>query len=115
MHLPLIYLLIAAVAACRKLKRLTPLQCPSRITLTPSSLGLLLSSACRKPEQLIHTEQAKQAGVQVIKRFSGGGTVVTDSNTLFATLIMHSRCDALLTTRHRSCFLRKWPACCSDG
>ena len=58
------------------------------------------SSACRKPEQLIHTEQAKQAGVQVIKRFSGGGTVVTDCNTLFATLIMHSRCDALCITMH---------------
>ena len=44
--------------------------------------------------------------MQVIKRFSGGGTVVTDSNTLFATLIMHSRCAALLIIMHGGGFLR---------
>lgn len=31
--------------------------------------------------------QARAAGIQVLKRFTGGGTVVVDSSTVFATLI----------------------------
>ena len=30
----------------------------------------------------------KAAGIPLIKRFSGGGTVVVDQNTVFATIIM---------------------------
>lgn len=36
---------------------------------------------------------AAAARVQLVKRFTGGGTVIVDSNTLFATLIMQQ--DAL--------------------
>lgn len=43
---------------------------------------------CRKAHELIHEEESRAAGVQLIKRFSGGGTVVVDQNTLFATFIM---------------------------
>ena len=43
---------------------------------------------CRKAHELLHEEESKKAGVQLIKRFSGGGTVIVDENTLFATLIM---------------------------
>lgn len=32
-----------------------------------------------------------QRGVPVIRRFSGGGTVVVDGGTVFATLIMQAR------------------------
>lgn len=46
--------------------------------------------ASRKVEELIHADTAKAKGVQVIKRFSGGGTVVVDSNTLFCTLIFNA-------------------------
>ena len=35
----------------------------------------------------MHRSAAKAAGVTVIKRFSGGGTVAVDPNTVFATLI----------------------------
>ena len=45
---------------------------------------------CRKQDELIHVEEAKKAGIQIIKRFSGGGTVVVDHNTVFATLIMQA-------------------------
>ncbi len=45
---------------------------------------------CRKEDELIHVEEAKKAGIQIIKRFSGGGTVVVDHNTVFATLIMQA-------------------------
>ncbi len=40
-----------------------------------------------KPEQLIDLERAKQDFIPIIKRFSGGGTVIVDRNTLFITLI----------------------------
>ncbi|CAL8460585.1 g114 [Coccomyxa elongata] len=40
-----------------------------------------------KPDALIHMEAAKAAGIQVIKRFTGGGTVVVDHNTTFCSLI----------------------------
>lgn len=40
-----------------------------------------------KPEALIDVPYARRAGFEVIKRFTGGGTVVVDSNTLFVTLI----------------------------
>ena len=48
------------------------------------------SHANRKKNELIHVEEAKKAGIQVIKRFSGGGTVVVDHNTVFSTLIMQA-------------------------
>lgn len=44
----------------------------------------------RKPDTLIHVEAAKAAGIQVIKRFTGGGTVVVDHNTTFCSLIFRA-------------------------
>ena len=50
---------------------------------------LLMQTEChRKAEELVHEEESKAAGIQLLKRFSGGGTVVVDENTVFATLIM---------------------------
>ena len=43
----------------------------------------------RKPSLLVHEDAARAAQVQVIKRFSGGGTVVVDGNTQFVTLIFN--------------------------
>lgn len=40
-----------------------------------------------KPELLIDVERAKRDGIPIIKRFSGGGTVIVDENTLFVTWI----------------------------
>ena len=37
----------------------------------------------------MHGPAAKAAEVEVIKRFTGGGTVVTDQNTQFVTLIIN--------------------------
>lgn len=41
----------------------------------------------RRPEELINIPKALDARIQVIKRFTGGGTVVVDENTVFSTLI----------------------------
>ena len=41
----------------------------------------------------MHVPEAHRAGMTVVKRFSGGGTVVVDMDTVFATLIFSA--DAL--------------------
>lgn len=40
-----------------------------------------------KPEELIDLEKARQAQIPIIKRFSGGGTVIVDEETLFVSFI----------------------------
>ncbi len=44
-------------------------------------------------QHLIHQAKLEQAPIPLIRRFSGGGTVVVDENTLFVTLICQA--DAL--------------------
>ena len=41
----------------------------------------------RKVDELVHRQEAKAAGVPVIRRFSGGGTVAVDCDTVFSTLV----------------------------
>jgi lipoate-protein ligase A len=41
------------------------------------------------PHKLVHVHQAHEAGVPLIKRFTGGGTVIVDKNTIFVTMIMN--------------------------
>jgi lipoate-protein ligase A len=43
------------------------------------------------PEELIEQAQAQALNIPIIKRFSGGGTVVIDENTLFITFIFNSK------------------------
>lgn len=40
-----------------------------------------------KPEELIHLDRLAENPIPVIKRFSGGGTVVVDENTLFVSFL----------------------------
>ncbi len=42
-----------------------------------------------KPETLLDIDRVKRDRIPVIKRFSGGGTVIVDENTLFITFIMN--------------------------
>ena len=53
----------------------------------PAADALVLGISGR-PEQMLHVEAAQHSGVPVIKRFTGGGTVVVDSDTLFASFIV---------------------------
>jgi lipoate---protein ligase len=43
-----------------------------------------------KPRLLLNLEKVRQDTIPVIKRFSGGGTVYIDSNTVFVTFICNS-------------------------
>ena len=42
-----------------------------------------------KVDKLINTEKAKELQLPVIKRFSGGGTVVVDNSTFCLTFILN--------------------------
>ncbi len=42
-----------------------------------------------QPEALLNVSSVKREQIPVIKRFSGGGTVIVDPNTLFITFIMN--------------------------
>ena len=42
-----------------------------------------------KPEELVHELKAKQLRVPLVKRFTGGGTVVVDKNTQFVSFIFN--------------------------
>ncbi len=59
-------------------------------TLLPLYTRVTRALPCRKPGELVHEAAAAAAGVPLIKRFSGGGTVVVDADTLFATLILNA-------------------------
>lgn len=41
-----------------------------------------------QPESLLNLNSVQKENIPVIKRFSGGGTVIVDENTLFITFIM---------------------------
>ncbi|KAG2496551.1 hypothetical protein HYH03_005374 [Edaphochlamys debaryana] len=43
-----------------------------------------------RPAELVRCPEALQSGIQVIRRFTGGGTVVVDHDTVFSTLIMQA-------------------------
>ena len=44
-----------------------------------------------KPHELVDTDKAKALQLPIIKRFSGGGTVVVDESTLFVTFIFQKK------------------------
>ncbi|KAG7380121.1 hypothetical protein PHYBOEH_011580 [Phytophthora boehmeriae] len=44
-----------------------------------------------KPEQLLHQDAVKRDGIPVLKRFSGGGTVIVDHSTVFTTFICNTK------------------------
>lgn len=57
---------------------------------SPSAIVMGISG---KLEQLVDQEKIKEVPIPVIRRFTGGGTVIVDENTLFITLICQA--DAL--------------------
>ncbi|MCI5051604.1 MAG: lipoate--protein ligase family protein [Simkaniaceae bacterium] len=53
---------------------------------TPRTIVLGISG---KPEKLLDTKRVARDNIPVIRRFSGGGTVIVDENTLFVTFIFN--------------------------
>lgn len=50
-------------------------------------LTLSMVSVYRKPSQLLEVGPVVKDRIPVIKRFTGGGTVIVDKSTLFVSLI----------------------------
>lgn len=55
--------------------------------LNEGSSPAIVMGISGKPHELIDSEKASKLKFPVIKRFSGGGTVVIDEDTLFVTLV----------------------------
>ena len=58
----------------------------ARRTSRPTLYAIVLGIS-GKPDELVHLDQAADAGVPLIKRFTGGGTVVCDTDTIFVSFI----------------------------
>ncbi len=52
-----------------------------------SAIPSIVMGISGKAEQLVNLERAKDLKIPLIRRFSGGGTVIVDDGTLFATFI----------------------------
>ncbi|TDH70219.1 hypothetical protein CCR75_003979 [Bremia lactucae] len=52
-----------------------------------SSPATIVMGISGKPEQLLHLDAVKRVNIPVLKRFSGGGTVIVDHDTIFTTFI----------------------------
>lgn len=55
-----------------------------------SAVPAIVMGISGKPQELIHIDKARSSQIQVLKRFSGGGTVVVDQDTQFVTLVIES-------------------------
>ncbi len=42
-----------------------------------------------KPAELLELEKVRQDGIPVLRRYTGGGTVIVDHNTFFASFVMN--------------------------
>eukprot|EP01083_Nonionella_stella_P241819 844072_1 len=62
----------------------------------------------RKPHSLVDVKSAHSLKIPLIRRFSGGGTVVVDQNTTFVTLIFNK--GALGIKDSFPCDIMKWSA-----
>lgn len=60
--------------------------------INTSSPDAIVMGISGKLEQLIDRQRVKERSMPIIKRFSGGGTVYIDPNTIFVTLIANQKC-----------------------
>ncbi len=59
--------------------------------LNEGSSPAIVMGISGKPEELIDFSKAQNLGCPIIQRFSGGGTVVVDENTLFVTFLCNKQ------------------------
>jgi lipoate-protein ligase A len=71
-------------------------QSSSSLPVSPSSWGpnqncMIVMGIGGKPDALLNIDRVKEDQILVVKRFSGGGTVVLDHNSVWTTLIGRSK------------------------
>ena len=74
----------------------------------PNNSCVIVMGIGGKPLELLNTEQVKQDGVVVLKRFSGGGTVVLDHSSIWTTFIGRTKDFTHVDPYPRS--IMKWSA-----
>ena len=57
--------------------------------INDSSSPAIVLGLSQKKEELVHLEEAKRQEIPLIRRFSGGGTVLVDEGTFFCSFIMN--------------------------
>ncbi len=57
------------------------------VIINQGSPKAIVMGVSTKPEEVIHLERSHADNIPLIQRFSGGGTVIVDENTLFVTFI----------------------------
>ncbi|KAG5177668.1 Biotin/lipoate A/B protein ligase family [Tribonema minus] len=55
----------------------------------PSDPPTVVLGISGKPERMCNLELVQQDGIPLVRRFSGGGTVIVDSDTIFTSLIVN--------------------------
>mmetsp|Transcript_21307 Transcript_21307/g.46521 ORF Transcript_21307/g.46521 Transcript_21307/m.46521 type:complete len:498 (+) Transcript_21307:156-1649(+) len=64
----------------------------------PNPNGMIVMGIGGKAEKLLNTREVQTDRLLVVKRFSGGGTVVMDENAIWTTLIAGRRTDSNIDT-----------------
>jgi lipoate-protein ligase A len=68
-------------------KRLLKEESENYLLINLGSEKTIVMGISQKPEEVVDLELAKSCNIPLIKRFSGGGTVIVDPNTIFVTFI----------------------------
>ena len=78
------------------------------ITNYQSNCPSIVMGISGKPEKLINEDVAKQHNLEIVRRFSGGGTVVVDNGTYFCTIILNkvfsSNLNSIVSNHNSFCF-----------
>lgn len=61
------------------------------ILMNKGSSPAIVLGISQKPEEMVDLALAQSTNIPLIRRFSGGGTVVVDENTLFVTYIFNAK------------------------
>jgi lipoate-protein ligase A len=77
-------------ATAQRVAPVTPPPLPPA-PLPPPPPPTIVLGVAGKLERLVHVEAAAARGATVLRRFSGGGTVVVDAGTLFAAFVLNQR------------------------
>ncbi len=69
------------------------------------SVPVVVMGISGKPQELLHLDQVETMGVPILRRYSGGGTVVVDKDTLFVSFIGN---HSMLACPPFPCPIMKW-------
>ena len=78
------------------------------ITALPPQQPTVVVGLGGKPERLLNAEEVKKRPVPVVRRFTGGGTVVVNGGVVVTSLIVDKGCEACAPFPRD---IMKWTSC----